>query len=208
MPDACFLLPVTSPVEMPHPGIAGSPASEKDLLMLVAEGDEKAFYTFYKEYAPRLRAYVWRTTQSEADTEDILQTSFMRIWLSRDKIPTIDNIQAWIYTITAKICLQHFRKKKNELKKLEQGVQLRDTSVSTPFDFLQLEEIKRAIGTVLQRMSPQRKKIYRMNREEGRKPAEIAQVLSMPVGTVKNHLSAANKEIRESLFPAGMIPAS
>ncbi|MET6996431.1 RNA polymerase sigma factor [Chitinophaga defluvii] len=205
MPDACLLLPVTNHVEMLSSGMDSVPFSEKELLMLVAEGDERAFYTFYKKYAPKLRAYVWKTTQSEADTEDILQTSFMRIWLSRDKIPAIDNIQAWIYTITAKICLQHFRKKKNEQKKLEKGIELRDNNVSTPFDFLQLEEIKRAIGSVLQRMSPQRKTIYRMNREEGRKPAEIARVLSMPVGTVKNHLSAANKEIRESLFPGGMI---
>lgn len=208
MPDACFVLPVTTHVDMLDANMDNALSSERELLMHVAEGDERAFYAFYKTYAPRLRAYVWRTTRSEADTEDILQISFMRIWLSRDKIPSIDNIQAWVYTITAKICLQHFRKKKNDQKKLERGGEMRDTNVSTPFDFLQLEEIKRAIGAVLQRMSPQRKMIYRMNREEGRKPAEIALVLSMPVGTVKNHLSAANKEIRESLYPVAMMPST
>ncbi|WP_343672410.1 sigma-70 family RNA polymerase sigma factor [Chitinophaga sp.] len=179
--------------------------SDEERLLRIAEGDEKAFYSFYKEFAPRLRAYVWKSTRSDADTEEILQATFMRIWLSRDKIPAINNIQAWMYTITANTCLQHFRKQRNDRKKLEQLALSgkRDHDVSTPIDLVQLEEIKRAIGTALQKMSPRRKLIYRMNREEGKKPAEIAQVLSIPVGTVKNHLSASNKEIRELLIAAG-----
>lgn len=180
------------------------PYTENDLLARIADGDGDAFYEFYRQYAPRLRAYVLKSTRSESDTEEILQASFIRIWLSRDKIPGIDNIAAWVYTITARVCLQHFRRQKREKERL---TRLEATgppvSVSTPLELMRLEEIRSIIRQVVRQMPATRSTIYRMSREQGRKPAEIARLKGMPVGTVKNHLSAAVREIRESLVAAG-----
>jgi RNA polymerase sigma-70 factor (ECF subfamily) len=178
---------------------------EKELLARIAEGDGDAFYDFYQEYAPRLRSYVLKSTRSEADTEEILQASFIRIWLSRDKMMEVENIAAWVYTITARICLQHFRKQKREKQKLAHLEQVAEPvpAVDTPFDLVRLDEIRTAIHTVVQRMPDTRRTIYRLSREKGKKPAEIALLLQMPVGTVKNQLSAAMKEIREFLVASG-----
>lgn len=176
---------------------------EKDQIIRIAEGDEQAFYQLYKTYAPKLRSYVLRSTRSNEDTEEILQAVFIRIWLSRDKLPGIDNVPAWIYTIAARICLQHFRKKKNDQKKLDRYNELQSEHNSTPDELAQLSGIRRMVDDVIGRMPAQRKNIYRLNREQGYKPAEIAEKLSMPVGTVKNHLSAASRDIREALTAAG-----
>lgn len=182
---------------------AYAPYQEKELLARIAEGDGDAFYAFYQLYAPRLRAYLLRSTRSEPDTEEILQLSFIRIWLSRDKLMDVDNIAAWVYTITARVCLQHFRRQKREKERLARIEATPAEVVATPLELVRLEEIRAAIQTVVQQMPATRSTIFRMSREQGKKPAEMAQLLGMPVGTVKNQLSAAMKEIREFLVASG-----
>jgi len=78
---------------------------EKGLLSLIAEGDETAFFSFYKKYAPRIRAYAWKATRSETEAEEIVQESFIRVWLSRDKLPDVENVSASVHTYLRKLTL-------------------------------------------------------------------------------------------------------
>ena len=174
-------------------------------MLQISEGDENAFHRFYKEHAPRLRGYLLKTTQSSTDTEEILQSAFIRVWLSRDKLPEIENVAAWLYTITARLYLQQYRNKKREQKKME-GFANSQTDLQepdTPLELLQIGEVRKHVQGVVQGMPEKRRTIFRMNREAGKKPAEIASDLGMPVGTVKNQLTAANKEIRDFLIKEG-----
>ncbi|WEK35088.1 MAG: sigma-70 family RNA polymerase sigma factor [Candidatus Pseudobacter hemicellulosilyticus] len=177
---------------------------DKELLARIAAGDGDAFHEFYRHFAPRLRAYVLKSTRSDSATEEILQASFIRIWLSRDKLPDIDNVPAWVYTVTARVCLQHFRRTKREKERMDRlQVVAPAETITTPMELMYLEEIRSVIQRALVQMPDSRRTIYRLSREQGKKPAEIAQLQGMPVGTVKNQLSAAMREIRESLALAG-----
>jgi RNA polymerase sigma-70 factor (family 1) len=172
-----------------------------ELLSQIAEGDEKAFLALYSDFAPRLRSYVYRMIRADADSEEIIQEIFIRIWLSRDKLPEVENVTAWIFTITARLCLQYFRKKNNEQKKLLNWKQGEDPV--TPEQMLDVQEIMRVIQTALLQLPKKTAQIYRLNREQGLAPADIAAKLAVPLGTVKNQLTAANKYIRQELLNKG-----
>jgi RNA polymerase sigma-70 factor (family 1) len=174
----------------------------KKLLVQISDGDEKAFSVLYTHFAPRLRNYVYRMIRSDADSEEVIQEIFIRIWLSRDKLPEIEKAQAWIFTITARLCLQYFRKKSNEQKKLMNWKPGGDPQ--TPVQILDVHEITRVVQTALQGLPEKTGRIYRLNREQGLAPAEIAQSLAISVGTVKNQLTAANKYIRQELLNKGI----
>lgn len=170
----------------------------------IAEGDETAFAVLFKHYYPLLRPFVWKFTQSQADTDEILQETFIRVWLSRDKIPGIENLHGWIFTIASRVCLTVLRGNLNNRKKMT-ALQQRTVArvVETPADSTQLAEIARLVTRAVSQMPPQRQRIYRMSREEGLKPAVIADKLSLSVSTVKNVLVISLKEIREYLIAAG-----
>lgn len=178
--------------------------NEVELLMRVAEGDERAFYFFYMHYAPLLRPFILKYTRSESDTEEIIQQTFIKVWLHRDQLPAITNLKGWMYRTGSRIYLNHLRKQEGERKKIS-GLSYGNEDV-TPLSSLQVTEIQRLVYTALDRMPMQRQKIFRISREQGLKPAQIAALLSMPVGTVKNHLSAALKDIRSLLVAAGHDP--
>jgi RNA polymerase sigma-70 factor (family 1) len=172
----------------------------------IAEGDEEAFADLFDHYYTLLRPFVWKFTQSPAETEDILQETFIRVWLSRDKIPAIDNLHSWIFTIASRQCLTLMRGNLSNRKKMGALQQQESARImETPADTAQVAEITRLVTEIVNRMPPQRQRIYRMSREEGLKPAAIAEALSLSVQTVKNALVTALREIRDQLTAAGHL---
>jgi len=134
----------------------------------------------------------------------MLQETFLRVWLNRDQLPGIENLQAWIFTIASRQCLHAIRTELNHRKKLA-ALQVResDREANTPLESTQLAEINRLVAQAINGMPPQRRRIYRMSREQGLKPAAIAEALSLSVATVKNALVTALKDIRQHLGAAG-----
>jgi RNA polymerase sigma-70 factor (ECF subfamily) len=177
---------------------------DKDLYARIADGDEAAFAVLFNHYYPRLRPFVLKFTASAHGSEEILQETFIRVWLSRDQLPDIENLPAWLYTIASRQCLTALRKDLNTRKKLDHLRLLTSHVTETPADTAQLSEITRLVHEAITLMPPARQRIYRMSREEGLKPAEIAKTLSLSVSTVKNVLVTALREIRDHLALAGI----
>lgn len=175
--------------------------NERLFLSRTAEGDEQAFFHIYSFYAPRLRAYILKMSRSEHDTEEIIQESFIRVWLSRDKLTGIDNFPAWLNTIAARLCFNYLQKKNNRAR-LNLEMEMPGVP-NTPEQEMQISELKKDVQKAIHSLPATRRKIYSMSREQGLKPAAIAAELNMPVGTVKNHLTAASKAIRDYLAAAG-----
>lgn len=180
--------------------------NEKELLLSIAEGDEQSFSELFKAYTPILRAYIWKMTRSELDTEEVVQETFIRIWLYRDKLPAVENPAAWIYSVAARVCYNYLRSTLNHQKKVNQLALIGDyrhSDLNTPLEQTQMEAFQKDVQRAIQQLPEQRKRVYRLSREEGLKPAAISELLTVPVGTVKNQLSAALKEIREFLVAEG-----
>ena len=72
-------------------------------------------------------------------------------------------------------------------------------------DKIQLRELELLVAMVVEKMPPQRKKIYKMSRESGMSSDEIAQTLGINKRTVENHLSQALTDIRKVLFIAFIL---
>jgi RNA polymerase sigma-70 factor (family 1) len=169
----------------------------------IAEGDEAVFTELFHHYYPQLRPFIRRFSPSEADAEEVLQETFVRIWLSRDKLPGIENLRAWVFTIASRQCLTALRNNLSRRRKLT-ALSEREAA-QAPVDSASLAEITRLVAEAVQRMPPQRQRIYRLSREEGMKPAAIAGELSLSVSTVKNVLVSALREIREHLAASGHV---
>lgn len=147
-----------------------------------------------------------RFSGSDADAEEILQETFIRIWLSRDKLPEIDNVDGWIYRIASRECLSFLRRTRHTAHKqtnLDHCGEIAASRNTSPIEKLGAEEIQLAIDRYVESMPQQRRKIFRLSREEGLKPSEIATMLSLSVSTVKNTLSTSLREIRVHLKELG-----
>src|SRR5690606_27658140 len=72
-------------------------------------------------------------------------------------------------------------------------------NVSTPEELLRFEELSTKVETVINGLSPQSKKVFMMNRYEGKKYQEIASELQISLKTVEAHMSKALATLRKAL---------
>jgi RNA polymerase sigma-70 factor (ECF subfamily) len=173
--------------------------------MRIAEGDEQAFMVLFKTFSPMIRPFARNLTQSESDAEDIIQEVFVRVWLYRDRFSEIQNLKSWIFTVTANECMRYMRQKLTYQRKTGELLTRPENPENiTPLDYAQLNQITRLVTAAVDAMPSQRKKIYSLSRDHGMKPAAIATALSLSVGTVKNVLSRALKDVRDHLAASGI----
>ncbi|OQP63981.1 hypothetical protein A3860_21400 [Niastella vici] len=183
---------------------AGLPADEKQLFLQVSAGDERAFGALFNTFLPKIYPFIIKFTKSEPAAQEIIQETFIRVWLSRDKLSEIDNPGGWLFKVASNECYSYLRKSILN-NKFFNPITVEPDPVNSTHESFALKELNRLIGEAVNKLPAQRKKIYRMSRDEGKSIPEIAAILNISPNTVKNALVAALKFIREYLVKYGII---
>jgi RNA polymerase sigma-70 factor (family 1) len=178
--------------------------NEKELLDKISTGDEQAFELLFNHYYPLLRPLASSFSLTPQDIEETLQETFIRVWLHRDRLLDIENLQGWLVRVTSRECINTLRKNLRFEKQAELSLVDRELPGKEETHLeIEVSEIKQQIYNAIQHLPEQRRKIYLLSRQEGMKPAQIAEELSLSVSTVKNTLVVALKQIREYLSGKG-----
>lgn len=178
------------------------PFAEKQLLEALSKGDEKAFETFFLYYYPQVKGFICRLLQSQEEAEDISQDIFLMLWNNRSSLNTINNFKSYLFRVCKNAAYRHIERsllfKSYQQKQIEKTVSTPETNETD--DNIHLKELELLVAMAVEKMPPQRKKIYKMSRESGMSSEEIAQILGINKRTVENHLSQALTDIRKMLI--------
>lgn len=178
------------------------PFAEKQLLEALSKGDEKAFETFFLYYYPQVKGFICGLLQSQEEAEDISQDIFLMLWNNRSSLNTINNFKSYLFRICKNAAYRHIERallfKSYQQKQNEKSVFIPETNETD--DNIHLKELELLVAMAVEKMPPQRKRIYKMSRESGMSSEEIAQILDINKRTVENHLSQALTDIRKMLF--------
>jgi RNA polymerase sigma-70 factor (ECF subfamily) len=174
------------------------PYHEKALLLQVAKGDERAFHVLFDTYRDRLYFYVLQIQDSKEIAEDIVQDTFLRIWLRRDQLPAIEHFNAYIFRMAQNAVMTGLRRKALETTILQEKMAPVTTEAGVD-DQLHFKLVKDVIQKAVSTLPEQQKKVYLLRREEGRRIREIAQALNISEITVKRHLNRAQKALRQAI---------
>ena len=174
--------------------IRKSPADTDNL-----ESPQK-FEAFFLDYYPRIKGFINGLLQNAEEAEDISQDIFALLWQNRGNLKLIDNLDAYLFRIARNAVFRHI-----ERSLLFQNYQSWQTSDDHPEHCeteaeLDAKELELIIAIAVERMPAQRKKIYRMSREQGLSNEKIARELNISKRTVENHLTQALADIRKILL--------
>jgi len=174
--------------------------TEKELLQLSTEGDEKAFAEIFHRYKFKLYGFIYRLTQSQEMAEDIVQETFLRLWKNRDQLSNIEHLSSYIFRMAQNQAMTSFKRMAMEtmiIRQLLTGE--KEFAPSTPESELALKEMEALFRKAIDNLPPQQKKVYLLSREEGLKHEEIAERLQISRGTVKNHMIQLLRTLRSQL---------
>lgn len=174
--------------------------TEKELLVQVSEGDEKAFKDLFAIYYEQLYHYIFGFIKSKQVSEEIVMDVFLKIWLGRDLITQIEKFDAFLFRVAHNKSIDFLRSaaRDPEFKDLLwESIQLANNVEPDSSILMQEYEIK--LREAVSLLSPQRKKVYQMSREQDMTHDQIAAQLNLSKSTINNHIVEAQRFIRTYL---------
>jgi RNA polymerase sigma-70 factor (ECF subfamily) len=158
-------------------------------------GDREAFASLFEQYKNLVYKTAYLMLGDPAEAEDALQEIFVQVYMSLSGFdPGRGAFTTWLYRVTINYCLNHRRKKRPFTLPLENL----SRTLSNEFPGAQLAEeqvIQQAIGALTDKQHA-----VVILRYFGDLPyAEIAQILEIPLGTVKSRIDLALKTLRKVL---------
>ena len=176
-------------------------SEQKDFLQRFNLKDEQAYHKLFQQFYSYLVLFAERRVENHKVAEDIVQETFLKLWNMRASLSVEGSFKSMLFTIAKNHVIDVFRQQINRpdfedyIRFCEDENLLDNTSVEKIYydDFID----KLAIAK--QKLTPAQRNIFEMSREEGMSNAEIATLSDISEQTVKNHLSAALKILREEL---------
>ena len=176
--------------------------SESEWVLSLKNGDLKAFSELFDRYGKRLYRFSMGYLKSESDAEEIVQEVFVKIWNKREELSLQKSFESYLFTIAKNGILNTIRKTKSEQAYLQYAKLHPEKNVLLD-DELNFRELERAYKEAIGKLSPRRKEIFLLSREQSLSNAEIAEKMNISVKTVENQMTSALSEIRKHLCSLG-----
>jgi RNA polymerase sigma-70 factor (ECF subfamily) len=173
--------------------------NENELLARVTEGDERAFGTIFHHYRRKIYSYAFHLTGDAAQADELVQETFLKVWLHRDKIPHILRFDNWLFTIARNQVFDMMKKMARDAEFRRQVAGLLDPEANPVEDQLLSRENELRLQQALDKLPPRQRLIFTLSRHQGMKHDEIADHLQISRHTVKTDLVQALKTLRSTL---------
>lgn len=173
------------------------------LLRRYAAGDEEAFQELMGRYRDSVYAFLRRFLNRSDLIEDVFQETFLQLFVSRDTFDISRPLRPWLFTIAANKAKDALRRmQRSEVTQLGNMFDSEESSIDDvlnaldhdermPYDDLIRDERAASVKRVISRMPAKLREIIVLAYFHKFPYAEIAQILGIPIGTVKSRLHTA-----------------
>jgi len=162
-------------------------------------GSPAAFDFLFKRYYAALYRYALKNIKDTFVAEELVMDVMLGLWKKQGDISIETDLGPYLYRSVKNALYNHYRKKIMATVELDEQLET-EVVKSRPADdalvYAQLEEIYRE---KLSQLSPARRKVFQMSREENKTYAEIASDMNLSVNTVENYMVAALSFFRQHI---------
>ncbi len=168
---------------------------------VAASGDRDAFRILFEHFAPRIKGFLVKTGMDADAAEEIAQNTLVAVWRKAGQFdPTSAGAAAWIFTIARNLRIDAARRAARQAR-ASQPAELVDEpeAEESPETIMTRRDDVSRVSAALLRLSEEQSEVVRMSFIEERPHAEIAEILGIPLGTVKSRIRLATRRLRDLL---------
>jgi RNA polymerase sigma-70 factor, ECF subfamily len=169
---------------------------------IATQQDRAAFAELFEHFAPRIKAFMQRSGASAASAEELAQETMLAVWRKAALFdPASSGAAAWIFTIARNLRIDAHRRDQRggvvETSDVEIEFQVDDAP--QPDTQLAAAQSEERVHAALSQLSADQMRVVELSFFEEKAHAEIAQMLDIPLGTVKSRLRLAMSRLRNLL---------
>ena len=173
--------------------------TDEQLMARAAAGSDTAFEELYRRYARRLKGFFFMQLGGDEElAADATHDVFLRAYEARSRYQEGRKVDTWLFTIAYNICKNHYRSNAYE-------AQLLATLDAEPMSSQQIEveldaaALDQALEQVLNDLPAPLHQIFSLHYQEELTIPQVAEIVSIPEGTVKSRLHKTMNIIRKKL---------
>lgn len=162
-------------------------------------GDEAAFAALYELHGPRVYRLAFRYLKDKALSEEIVQETFIKLWLNKETLDAEGDIWAYLSLISKRLSL-------NALREIAKSTSLTIkllTNIEEAYngteENIYASDLEQITEKLIHKLPRQQQLVYNLSRVNGLSHKEIAEQLCISPNTVKNHMVQALKTLKASL---------
>lgn len=164
--------------------------------------DRAAFSTLFEHFAPRVKTFMRRSGASEASADELAQETLLAVWRKAALFdPTSAGASSWIFTIARNLRIDALRREMrgsaHETSDIDAEFQVDESP--QPDSSLASAQSETRVRAALAELSEEQMRVVELSFYEEKAHGEIAQILRIPLGTVKSRLRLAIKRLRNLL---------
>jgi len=169
---------------------------DKNILIRARAGDLDAFEYILSFYEKMIYNYCLRILKNSQNAKDVTQETFIKIYTHRKLIDPEKNIKTWIFTIATNTVYDFLRGKK---RKNEVSLDEENETISSFEAYYPQEGLVSDVDKALDQINQQYKQALLLFYQQGFEYKEIADILKVPINTVKTHISRGKEQLKEKL---------
>jgi|TARA_B110000196_G_scaffold304098_1_gene300540 RNA polymerase sigma-70 factor (ECF subfamily) len=191
-------------------GDGSDTVSDATLVSRCQEGDYAAFDALVTKHRGRVYAMIQNMVRNEADSWDLAQEVFVKVWKALPRFEARARFSTWMYRITHNVVYDWMRKRKMETvgelddnlldqESIAAGALATPSRMARPDEALSQGELRTKIEAALEKLSPEHREAILLREVQGFEYKEIADVMDCSIGTVMSRLFYARKKLQSLL---------
>jgi RNA polymerase sigma-70 factor (ECF subfamily) len=182
--------------------------TDQEVVARAREGREPAYRELIGRYERPVFSLIFRLVRDREKAEDLAQDTFIKVLNAIDRYDPSFKFSSWIFKIAHNTALDHLRKKHPEMLSLdgsphastpdevEASTLSAISSNENPEEYASNRELGHEIEKALADVRPEYRTAIILWHMEGRPYEEIAEIMGVPLGTVKTYIHRARNELR------------
>jgi RNA polymerase sigma-70 factor (ECF subfamily) len=185
--------------------------SDQEVVLMARAGREAAYRELIRRYERPIFALLFRMVRDRELAEDLSQETFVKALNAIESYRPEFKFSSWIFKIANNAAIDHLRRRELDTLSLDgsphaetpEAMQATALQIGSrqesPLDAVEAKELGGAIESAIGRLRPEYRSCILLRHVEGRAYEEIAEMLDLPLGTVKTYIHRARNELRQAL---------
>jgi RNA polymerase sigma-70 factor (ECF subfamily) len=185
--------------------------SDQEVVLMARAGREAAYRELIRRYERPIFALLFRMVRDRELAEDLSQETFVKALNAIESYRPEFKFSSWIFKIANNAAIDHLRRRELDTLSLDgsphaetpEAMQATALQIGarqeSPLDAVEAKELGGAIEAAIGRLRPEYRSCILLRHVEGRAYEEIAEMLDLPLGTVKTYIHRARNELRQAL---------
>jgi RNA polymerase sigma-70 factor, ECF subfamily len=174
-------------------------AEDHILIQRFLAGEVAAFNGLVERYYQRIDRLAQQVVRNPLVAEDITQEVFLRAYRALPHFRGEASFYSWVYRITLNLCLNYLRQQAHRSFTAEEPDASTLSSTADPSALLETQERERLVRGAIDSLPAHYRVVIILRDLEGLSYQEIAEILGIPLGTVKSRLNFGKHLLREAL---------